>query len=71
VLVHVDGEESEQALLDYAAGVIRENLQEWADKSGMAVDVAVRVAEAPSRHRWWPWLLLALLTGVGWALSSG
>ena len=73
VLVRVDGEESDRALLDYAARVVRENLQEWADKSGMAVDVAVRVAEAspPSRRRWWPWLLLALLPGVGWALLRG
>ena len=85
VLVHVDGEESEQALLDYAAEVVRENLQEWADKSGMAVDVAVRVADgaptppAPAKTGMGrpavPPTLVALavvlLIGLGWVLVRG
>ena len=82
LLVHVEGEESEESLSGYAAEVIRENLQQEADRAGMAVEVAVRIADKapaprqggarlPSRRRWWPWLLLALLTGLGWALLRG
>jgi len=63
LLVHVDGEESDEALLGYAAEVIRESLQQRADQAGMAVDVVVRAADpAPAtRRRWWFWLFLLLL----------
>jgi hypothetical protein len=41
------------------------------DQAGMAVDVAVRIADkTPSRRRWWPWLLLPLLA-AGWVLLRG